>query len=310
MLDLAGAQLFAQIGFPSRRSLLGGLLQRGVTVQGLATQAELNARKSSRIIAALQLLFEAAAELQREREAAGASRLDAAPLLLFDEVQDLIKDARLARAGGRAIFDVLGALIVGYGVDRRAVRVIAAGSSAELNDAFAASTPANESRWLYHDLGDPAPADLAAALAARGYSAAEAAAMLALCGARLRLFDRALGGPPRQEAADFLLQARATAATAFERFFGCLVAAEDRAALVRALDALEAEAAPAPRKAGLPAGLRRVDLAPLLYLQLSGDLAFQAPVRRSVWPTVRARYTASPPPRGGRSLMASKKNPT
>jgi hypothetical protein len=49
-------------------------------------------------------------------------------------------------------------------------------SSAELNDAFAESTPANESRWLYYDLGDPSPADLTAALAARGYSAAEAAA--------------------------------------------------------------------------------------------------------------------------------------
>jgi hypothetical protein len=51
----------------------------------------------------------------------------------------------------------------------------------------------------------------------------------------------------------------------------------------------------ANRKAGLPAGLRRVDLAPLLYLQRSGDLAFQSQLLRSVWPTVRARYTASPP---------------
>jgi hypothetical protein len=46
MLDLAGAQLFAQIGFPARRSLLGGLLQRGVTVQGLTTQAELTTHRA------------------------------------------------------------------------------------------------------------------------------------------------------------------------------------------------------------------------------------------------------------------------
>ena len=120
--------------------------------------------------------------------------------------------------------------------------------------------------------------------------------MLALCGARLRLFDGALGGHPRQEAADFLREARASAATAFERVFGSLEAAEDRAALARALDALEAEAAPAPRKAGLPAGLRRTDLAPVLYLQRSGDLAFQSQLLRSVWPAVRARYTDSPQP--------------
>jgi hypothetical protein len=98
-------------------------------------------------------------ELQRERQRT-MDPLDAAPMLLFDEVQDLVKDARLARAGGRLILSVLGTLLVSYGVDRRAVRAMVTGSSAEVAFAFEECSPLRGAPSLHRAAlwrGSPCP---------------------------------------------------------------------------------------------------------------------------------------------------------
>jgi hypothetical protein len=82
---------------------------------------------------------------------------------------------------------LLGALLVNYCVDRRAVRAVVAGSSAELYFAFEERSPLRGARWDCYTLPDPEVRATTAALVARGYSETEARGIVDLCGTRLRL---------------------------------------------------------------------------------------------------------------------------
>ena len=294
LMDAAAAQVFSQIGFPPRRSLLGGLLSRGIVWRGERTQAELAGPESrGRLMLALTLLFEVCGQLARERVASGMAPLDAAPVLLFDEVQDLIKDARLQRAGGRLVFDLLGTLLVSYGVDQQVVRAVVAGSSAELYFAFEESTPARGARWSYYELEDPDAAGVEGALRARGYSAEEAARMLALCGSRLRLLEGPLArGALELSAADFLRDSESNGRADFAGVFARLDSAPgDARRLAALLDALAAGAGAQEQRA-LPAALRDIDIAPILYINRERELRFQSQLHRRAWAQVRAKYAA------------------
>ena len=301
LMDAAAAQFYTQIGYPLRRSFLGAIFARGFTLKGEYSQAELAAAESvPRLIGALTLLFSVCAELRNERAAAGVPALDAAPVLLFDEVQDLIKDSRLKSAGGEAVFDMLAALIVSHCVDRTDARAVVTGSSAELNFAFS-ETVARGNRWHHHDLADPAPGVVVAALIARGYAEADAHAMVALCGTRLRLLARPLAlGAADVRAAAFLDRAAAAGSEAFADTFKKL----DRpsaAALARTLDAVAecgAGGAPAdgalvrPTKESLPAAVRAIDIAPILYVDRESGLFFQSELHARTWARVRSKYAA------------------
>ena len=160
LLDATARQVFSQIGFPLRRSLIGGALSRVFTLWGGRMQAELSTTETSdRLVLALYMLFEACEALKLKRQKTMAP-LDAAPVLLFDGLQDLIKDARLARAGGRMVLSLLGALLVSYCVDRRAVRAVVTGSSAELCFAFEERSPLRGARWDCYTLPRCAPRQL------------------------------------------------------------------------------------------------------------------------------------------------------
>ena len=211
LMDETARQIFSQVGFPLRRSLIGSAFSRGFRLQEGPVQAELSVvDTSSRLVLALRTLFDVSEELQRERQRT-MSPLDAAPVLLFDEVQDLVKDARLARAGGRLILSVLGTLLVSYGVDRRAVRAMVTGSSAEVAFAFEECSPLRGARWECHSLLDPEEGATRAALEARGYSAEEAQGMMDLCGTRMRLLERPLlRGAAGCSYADFVRGAEVT----------------------------------------------------------------------------------------------------
>ena len=302
LMDSAAAQLYEQIGFPRRRSFLGALLSRGFTLQGQHNQAELTAPASGpRIMKALTMLFDVCAELHKERMAAGLSASDAAPVLLFDEAQDLIKDERLARAGGHDVFAMLGTLLVAHGVDRQEVRSAVAGSSGALDFAFAASSPARGNRWSYYDLLDPLPSSVGAALQARGYTASEASDMVALCGTRLRLFQQPLAlGAGVLSADAFLTRAITTGREAFAKVFRLL---NDRDALTLAhmLDAIaacddagaagdavqEGSLPPRPTMEALPSAVQRMDVATILYVDRSSKLFFQSHLHARAWPLER-----------------------
>jgi len=235
------------------------------------------------------------------------SPLDAAPVLLFDEVQDLVKDARLARAGGRLILSVLGTLLVSYGADRRAVRAVVTGSSAEVAFAFEECSPLRGARWECHNLLDPEEGAMRAALEARGYSAEEAQGMVDLCGTRLRLLELPLlQGAAGCSYADFVRGAEATGSAAFASVFARLGGC-DVTLLGRLLDRIEACEAAAegaggrstdvarPVKGMLTGGLQHLDMAPILYIDRSRELSFQSLLHRRTWARLRSKYVAPAP---------------
>ena len=299
LLDSAAAQFYEQIGYPRRRSFLGSVLSRGATVMGELTQVEL-APESTRLIDALGLLFSVCEELRFERVAAGISALDAAPVLLFDEVQDLIKDVRLKNAGGSLVFQTLATLIVAYGVDRGVVRVVAAGSSAELFFAFQATT-AKGNRWSVITLADPAHDTVEGALEARGYSRDEARKMIALCGTRMRLLREPLEkGPAACSAAVFVESVAASGCAAIESVFARLDA-ESAARLARALDSVAAADAAGdargarPTKEALPRCMHDADVSSALYVTPDRRLFFQSRAVARAWADTRGDHAGAAP---------------
>ena len=303
LMDSAALQFYEQIGFPLRRSLLGSVLSRGFIFRGQLTQAELSTATTlatrARLVSALEMLFSACAQVRDERFAAGLSALDAAPVLLFDEVQDLIKDSRLKRAGGDLIFQTLGTLIVAYAVDRKAVRVAVAGSSAELDFAFGASSAARGNRWDYFTLADPSAEAVTGALEQRGYTSGEARDMIALCGTRLRLLQGPLEkGAAAVRAKDYLVDLAARGRAAISNLFAPLDLAS-AARLAGVLDGIAAADAGAagvarPRKSALPAGLREADISSALYVDLGRELFFQSQLHARSWAAHRGEYVAAP----------------
>ena len=191
-MDATAAAVLAQLpGYPTRRALLVNVLSRGIVLRG-TVEAKISAPSSARLAAALRLLFDASDALCRERAARhDISAADAPPVLLFDDVEDLIRDADLARAGGRFVFEELASLITAYCVDRRTVRAAVAGSGGALAEALD-DTAAGGMRWVVRELRDPSEAAAHAALQARGIAHADATRIVAACGARLRLLEEPL----------------------------------------------------------------------------------------------------------------------
>ena len=294
LMDATAKQVFSQIGFPMRRSFLAGIMSHGFTLRGEHTKVELNPESKDRLVMAVRLLFDVCEELKLERQKSMNPR-DAAPVLLFDEVQDLIKDTRLKLAGGQIVLDLLGSLLVGYCVDRQAVRAVVAGSSAELQFEFAARTPLRGPRWDCYDLEDPDHGAVITALQAGGYSAEEAHSMTNLCGTRLRLLQGPLTKGKREvSAADFLSKAHTEGRTDFASIFFKLNVA-DAKLLAKLLDDIEAcdsgqGGTKRPDKESLPATLHHVDMAPILYVNSVRKLFFQSQLHRRTWAQVRDEY--------------------
>ena len=297
LMDATAAQIFAQIGYPLRRSIVGGMLSRGIMFQGQRTQTDLvNPESRNRLVAALNALFEVCAELQAERISQGMTRFDAAPVLLFDELQDLIKDARLKNAGGDLVFATLATLLISYGVDRSAVRIVVAGSSAEVYFSFSEVSPARGARFRYFDLKDPSPDSMIGALQERGYTLDEARTMVALCGTRLRLFDRPLSmNAATASAATFIEESTALATADFAEVFA-KIDKRNTAELVKLLDAIteidthDSANVQRPSKKSLPLFLQRMDLAPIIYVNRARELHFQSHLHFRTWPVVRSKY--------------------
>lgn len=285
-LETTASQLYNQIGYPSRRSLLHLLVNRA-SFRSSGVEVHLAAAEDTRdrLASALRLLFAVAQRLFHERLAEGVPPEAAAPVLLFDEVQDLIRDERLAEVGGRLLFHELAVLLVAYCVDRRVVRAAVAGSSALLSVEFD-KTVARGARWSHYELHDPPEEAVRKALLARGYAEEDAQAMLHLCGTRLRLLEVPLCRPlPLLDAQSFCEGARAAARGQFADLFRG--ASPDEASLVaRTLDAaLDAEisgaAAPMMRKSLTEC---HVNLASqVLHLRLDRSLTLQSRLHADVW---------------------------
>ena len=291
-LAIASEALFRQIDYPLRRAWLYSVLKSGVgIIMGQNTQADLAPESRDRLMHALRVLFRAAEGLQQERLAAGMSALDAAPVLLFDEAHDLVKDERLASAGGRAVFKTLALLLIGYCVDRHAVRAVVAGGSVELDTAVSRAAPYN-GRWAHYELKDPEASTVTAALREAGYTDYEARLLVAECGTRLRLLEGPLlQGAGAVPAAEFLAASATAGDAAVSALFEGL-SAEDAGRLTSVLSAVAVadcaggEAAAArPLAKDLPAAVSAAGEAftSVVYTDRSRRVNFQSRVVARAW---------------------------
>ena len=290
-MEEVAQHIFPQMGFPTRRSVVGSLLlTNGVWTKG-SVEAKLPAPVADRLSYALRLLFEVSETLYYERSSKGMSQDAARPVLLFDEVQDLIRDERLALMGGRLVFDQLASLLVGYGVDRGVVRTAAAGSSAMLAVEFN-KTVANGFRWNRYMVTDPDKGDVLKALQSRGYTEQEAASMVELCGTRLRLLQGPLtDGAAALDASVFLADMRATAQDAFLETFLLFSTPHSRKSFAAVLDSIErfeqhVSKIP-PSLKHLPANHSANDFSCVIYVNPGKRITFQSQLHRSVWATIR-----------------------
>ena len=243
-----------------------------------------------RLCKAFRMLFQAADELQHERVTAGVPFKDARPLLLLDEVQDLIRDDRLARVGGRHVFRELAVLLVHYCVDKETVRAAVAGSSALLLIDFN-KTVARSARWQCHELQDPEPGVVREALIARGYSVADAAALVAQCGPRLRRLSAPLEAGAAAIAADTFLHQQKRSASADIKLLFRNATPADRVVLKTTLDAALRYADGAGPPGVLVTGLsdRLAQAASsVLYFNLDLEFTFQTPLHAAAWRSLRA----------------------
>ena len=297
-LDATAQLVYSQIGFPVRRALLKLALDGvEITMKGGMSYKLKADTVTSRLSTALSTLFEVSAALCHERVAAGLSREDAAPVLLFDEVQDLIRDDRLANAGGLAVFLALSKLLVTYGLDQRVVRSAVTGSSALLSVAFEC-TVARGGRWSFYELRDPEEATVLDALHARGYSPRDAADMVALCGTRLRLLEGPLtAGAAMLGARQFMAAAQTSAMAHFADVLSAGSVA-DAAVCTAALDAVqcfeEGARCDAPMLGRVFTAQHAAAASAVLYVRRDRTLAFQSRLHSQMWRRERARLTKAP----------------
>ena len=289
-MDRTATRIFEQIGFPMRRSLLGDLFARGFTWAGFQTQADLFHDSSRRLQMALDLLFDVLEEISFEQLPNVPK-----PVLLLDEVHDLIKDERLASVGGKRIFHRLGSRIVLHSVDNKSIRVIAAGSSAEILLAFLEGKLLHDSRLRTYTLADPEPGGVIAALTADGrYTAEEAASIVDLCGTRMRVLSEALG--PKQDVpsyADFVESKKASATTSFTTAFELAAKSGQRDALALLLEdveAAESTGTPFPGRYRLLPVFGGALPSSILFMDATQRLRFQSQLHRRVWAELRSQY--------------------
>lgn len=136
------------------------------------------------------------------------------------------------------------------------------------------------------------------ALCAQGYTPAEGAELVALCGTRLRLLQPALEqGAALVDARELAATSMAMAVRHYEDLFLMVLGAE-MALLCRVLDQAEtAEAAGGTPMRRLTAGVSDTLFAlasKVLYLRLDGSVTFQSALHRAAWQRVRADYVTSP----------------
>lgn len=184
-------QLLPQIGYPTRRSYLSGVMHwaDAYYVKDKRAFTYMEAREHCK--RALTLLFEEASALSTQRIQGGMPPLEAAPILLFDDMQELVmRPSEHWREDNCELLNLLGTLLAAHGVENQLVRVGLAGTL--LPQAFEASNPGTQFNFHYRCVQDPTVAATTAALTGIGYTEGEVGRMLALAGTRVRLFGAVL----------------------------------------------------------------------------------------------------------------------
>ena len=308
-LDAMAAEIFRDMGFPQRRSLVSRTDVQGWISAILAQfgwtgpiAAHVTASSVPRTVQALRLLFSACRELREARTHAGLPAQVAAPVVMIDGVHDLVKTERLADVGGRELFRELAVPFVFCANDLKAVRALAAGSSDLAAETIATPTIAWRHRWNVFELADPSKDVVLGALRSSGLSPEEAERVVAACGTRLRLLSPLLARSPSDAhaPADWLARTAATSTADLENALDAIRIAYPNAfpAVTTALDTLALlEDTPAPPDIVrphcrlFPASLRQLNaFSTIFYVRPDVGLSFQSMCIRHAWQSVRSKF--------------------
>ena len=113
------------------------------------------------------------------------------PLLIFDEVQELTRDSRSGRYGGRTIFSKLVTSTITNSNDGARTAVIMAASSSFLDVDIGKQTNYNDvSRWIQMELLDPDESAIRLHFKNEGFDEAQVNTLINTFGLRLRYLNQ------------------------------------------------------------------------------------------------------------------------
>ena len=265
-----------QIGHPTRRFILHHLFSKqNVNI----FSSDISITPSEVLKQAFFRLFQCCADLTYEMRGQSHEKGNEAAVIIIDEVHDLIKDGRLANAGGKDLFKSIGPSIVRHSVDNRLVKFILAASSYALINDYARSGCFNNSRFTTFELSDFEPEIIKKALIAQGYTSKEAQTILNFSGPRLRLIN----GPLLHKVDIDTWKKRLTTGSlsafsaAFEK-----VSLDERLFLEEILNKI-CDQEPVKLIGKISTFMTKYDLSPILYLNEEANVTFQSEVRRQFW---------------------------
>lgn len=272
----------------------------------------------------LKLLLETAAEITRERLARGIPAKEAVVVLLWDDVRmhsrlnppnsdpshwhcspvlslqllDLIKDPHLDFVHGEYVFDFLSRQLINYGTYDGSIRAFVTGSSAELLFGLERAG-ASGARVEVHTLLNPPEDETQKALVKAGYSKDDAARLVQLCGARMRVLQGSLRHGRVLPVDEVIQRCNEAATRQYESFFVTMGRRLDGgsayASVIKLLDRIEASEADrsitAPLWRDLPPSAISADISRLVFIGVDYHVRFQSRTHRRVWGSYRASFS-------------------
>jgi energy-coupling factor transporter ATP-binding protein EcfA2 len=276
-------QICDSVGYPKRDSIIFSLMQRMKSI-GSVEFATSHILATNRIGSAFTTLFDACEELYDEGKGGEIVR----PVIFIDEIQDLIKDNRLANAGGHDLLEDLAADMVRVAIDNEKATVVVAGSSAALHIEFD-NTAANSPRWDIDLVSDPSDEAVSDELLSRGYSSEEINALIATCGTRLRLLRSPLCDPGHLNVRKFVVTVLGKAEGSISKLLGDL-GKTDRDLAIQMLDALATDTC-THEGDGIPSSLRNNrHFSSVFFIGLPPyPIQYQSATIKTVWKNPQTR---------------------
>jgi len=288
-MNKIAAQVFEQIGFPTRKPLISYLNNLPLFFKTLFTntkvQYDLEVQTKTRFEYALKCLFKVCADIRNDRFNTGNyTEEESAVTLLFDEVHDLVKDSKLKSIGGDEIFAYLTESLASYGVNAGYIRSVIAGSSGQLCTDVELTKIGD--RYTTHYVYDPEPALVVKELRKLNYSEEECTKIINTCGTRLRILQKPLKRKINVD--EFLKRTTGIMQRRYKDFFEHISTVDNKKQMVKIFDALSNNQE--VDWSTVPTAVKKINsdlYTKLLYVDTDKVVQFQSQVARTVWPTIR-----------------------
>jgi hypothetical protein len=280
------------MGYPVRDPIILPFLRRINRITIGETSVESQPKEENKIVSrfskAVTCLFDVCNEIRNERLTAGYTLEKSAPSLLLDEVHDLIRDERLAKVGGRAMFKTLGTKLVSEGVSNEVVRSVIAGSNGKLALEVDGSTVGNRVGNQYR-LEDPKEKDLIEALKAKGFTDADCERLINFCGTRLRLYDRIFKYELPATVDSIIDRWTKKGKTSYSKFFSKITDSVFRKTVIQLIDIIYKGGL--IKLENLPPQMQQIDFGKIIFIEDDGKLIFQSKVIKNLWPEMKEFYS-------------------